>query len=154
MEPDDSSSLQKVSASLDLKNQKICNHCQTSKTSLWRNGPLGPKSLCNACGIRYQRKGMEAIELEIKRGNGKRRMDAYEVSDQKRVKVFKLGNIGDVNGKKKRRSRKKKRPPDVKMTMVGCQTESMRAQSQQYGDDVMKAAIQLMQLSRAAVAHT
>eukprot|EP00241_Pyramimonas_parkeae_P007311 CAMPEP_0114256564 /NCGR_PEP_ID=MMETSP0058-20121206/18233_1 /TAXON_ID=36894 /ORGANISM="Pyramimonas parkeae, CCMP726" /LENGTH=317 /DNA_ID=CAMNT_0001371165 /DNA_START=445 /DNA_END=1396 /DNA_ORIENTATION=+ len=29
-----------------------CVHCGTTRTPLWRNGPAGPKSLCNACGIR------------------------------------------------------------------------------------------------------
>ncbi len=32
---------------------KRCLHCQTTNTPLWRGGPLGPKTLCNACGIRY-----------------------------------------------------------------------------------------------------
>ncbi|KAJ6928642.1 hypothetical protein NC652_012697 [Populus alba x Populus x berolinensis] len=29
---------------------------RTTKTPLWRGGPAGPKSLCNACGIRYRKK--------------------------------------------------------------------------------------------------
>ncbi|KAH9535771.1 hypothetical protein CY35_17G071000 [Sphagnum magellanicum] len=36
---------------------RICAHCGTSKTPLWRNGPQGPKSLCNACGIRHKKAG-------------------------------------------------------------------------------------------------
>ncbi|KAJ0971584.1 hypothetical protein J5N97_019543 [Dioscorea zingiberensis] len=35
---------------------KTCADCRTSMTPLWRKGPDGPKSLCNACGIRYRRK--------------------------------------------------------------------------------------------------
>ncbi|KAK8918756.1 GATA transcription factor 4 [Platanthera zijinensis] len=31
-----------------------CQHCATEKTPQWRAGPMGPKSLCNACGIRYK----------------------------------------------------------------------------------------------------
>ncbi|KAL9675261.1 hypothetical protein QQ045_003462 [Rhodiola kirilowii] len=31
-----------------------CLHCQTDKTPQWRTGPLGPKTLCNACGVRYK----------------------------------------------------------------------------------------------------
>ncbi|EMS62442.1 GATA transcription factor 19 [Triticum urartu] len=30
-----------------------CANCGTASTPLWRNGPRGPKSLCNACGIRF-----------------------------------------------------------------------------------------------------
>lgn len=36
---------------------RICTDCKTTKTPLWRTGPDGPKSLCNACGIRRKRKG-------------------------------------------------------------------------------------------------
>ncbi|KAJ9564425.1 hypothetical protein OSB04_000391 [Centaurea solstitialis] len=32
-----------------------CANCDTTSTPLWRNGPRGPKSLCNACGIRYKK---------------------------------------------------------------------------------------------------
>ncbi|KAE8696322.1 GATA transcription factor 2 [Hibiscus syriacus] len=31
-----------------------CQHCLAEKTSQWRAGPHGPKTLCNACGIRYK----------------------------------------------------------------------------------------------------
>ncbi|KAL4556226.1 hypothetical protein LXL04_038870 [Taraxacum kok-saghyz] len=37
-------------------NEKLCVDCKTSKTPLWRSGPAGPKTLCNACGIRYRKK--------------------------------------------------------------------------------------------------
>jgi hypothetical protein len=33
---------------------RTCSHCRTPKTPLWRNGPEGPKSLCNACGVRFK----------------------------------------------------------------------------------------------------
>ncbi|XP_022976322.1 GATA transcription factor 12-like [Cucurbita maxima] len=31
-----------------------CLHCATDKTPQWRTGPFGPKTLCNACGVRYK----------------------------------------------------------------------------------------------------
>ncbi|KAG6410832.1 hypothetical protein SASPL_128901 [Salvia splendens] len=31
-----------------------CRHCQVQKTPQWRTGPLGPKTLCNACGVRFK----------------------------------------------------------------------------------------------------
>ncbi|XP_073157192.1 GATA transcription factor 7-like [Henckelia pumila] len=31
-----------------------CAHCQVQKTPQWRAGPLGPKTLCNACGVRFK----------------------------------------------------------------------------------------------------
>ncbi|CAJ2637953.1 unnamed protein product [Trifolium pratense] len=39
---------------------RVCSDCHTTKTPLWRSGPTGPKSLCNACGIR-QRKARRAL---------------------------------------------------------------------------------------------
>ncbi|XP_076952106.1 GATA transcription factor 17-like [Bidens hawaiensis] len=35
---------------------KTCADCGTIKTPLWRGGPAGPKSLCNACGIRSRKR--------------------------------------------------------------------------------------------------
>lgn len=35
-------------------NQRRCTHCQVQKTPQWRTGPLGPKTLCNACGVRFK----------------------------------------------------------------------------------------------------
>ncbi|XP_020259432.1 GATA transcription factor 9-like, partial [Asparagus officinalis] len=31
-----------------------CLHCGSDKTPQWRMGPMGPKTLCNACGVRYK----------------------------------------------------------------------------------------------------
>lgn len=32
-----------------------CVHCGSTETPLWRAGPDGPKTLCNACGVRYKK---------------------------------------------------------------------------------------------------
>lgn len=31
-----------------------CLHCGADKTPQWRTGPMGPKTLCNACGVRFK----------------------------------------------------------------------------------------------------
>lgn len=31
-----------------------CMHCEITKTPQWRAGPMGPKTLCNACGVRFK----------------------------------------------------------------------------------------------------
>ncbi|KAM7259269.1 hypothetical protein ACFE04_015010 [Oxalis oulophora] len=46
---------------------RVCSDCNTTKTPLWRSGPRGPKSLCNACGIR-QRKARRAAALAANGG--------------------------------------------------------------------------------------
>uniref|UniRef100_A0A1D1YLZ3 GATA transcription factor 15 n=1 Tax=Anthurium amnicola TaxID=1678845 RepID=A0A1D1YLZ3_9ARAE len=51
---------------------KCCTYCRTTTTPLWRGGPSGPKSLCNACGIKYGKKRRELKGPEggekVKRG--------------------------------------------------------------------------------------
>ncbi|CAN6194743.1 unnamed protein product [Urochloa humidicola] len=48
---------------------RVCSDCNTTKTPLWRSGPCGPKSLCNACGIR-QRKARRAMMASGGGGTG------------------------------------------------------------------------------------
>ena len=35
--------------------KRVCTNCETSKTPMWRWGPTGERTLCNACGVRQQR---------------------------------------------------------------------------------------------------
>ncbi len=37
--------------------QLKCVHCGVTSTPLWRAGPAGPKTLCNACGVRWKKTG-------------------------------------------------------------------------------------------------
>lgn len=37
----------------------VCTNCQATSSPLWRHGPKGPKTLCNACGIRFKRKTLD-----------------------------------------------------------------------------------------------
>jgi len=56
------SSANKKRKSIELKqpsieeNTKKCIFCFSVSTPVWRTGPAGPKSLCNACGIRFAKK--------------------------------------------------------------------------------------------------
>jgi len=34
----------------------VCSHCEKTETPQWRRGPLGPRTLCNSCGLRYSQK--------------------------------------------------------------------------------------------------
>ncbi|CAL9075662.1 unnamed protein product [Musa acuminata var. zebrina] len=34
--------------------ERRCSHCGAQKTPQWRAGPLGAKTLCNACGVRFK----------------------------------------------------------------------------------------------------
>ncbi|XP_019154709.1 PREDICTED: GATA transcription factor 19-like [Ipomoea nil] len=55
-----------------------CANCDTTSTPLWRNGPRGPKSLCNACGIRFkkeERRASAAAAAAAANGGGAGGMD-------------------------------------------------------------------------------
>ncbi|XP_020594258.1 GATA transcription factor 1-like [Phalaenopsis equestris] len=34
--------------------KRKCRHCESEETPQWRAGPDGPKTLCNACGVRFK----------------------------------------------------------------------------------------------------
>ncbi|CAN6197393.1 unnamed protein product [Urochloa humidicola] len=123
------SSCQKVASSFNQSKSKICTHCHTSKTSLWRSGPFGRKSLCNACGLRYRRKGLEAPGLESKEGKGK------NMRCMGRIRKYKKENP------------KNKGPREVDMLMtIDRQDEQMPQQVEQDGDEGVKAATILMDM--------
>ncbi|KAE8706435.1 GATA transcription factor 23 [Hibiscus syriacus] len=63
------------------ENKKLCTDCKTTKTPLWRGGPAGPKSLCNACGIRYRKKRRTMMGLN--KGLEKKRKK--EISDSSHI---------------------------------------------------------------------
>ncbi|KAH7565288.1 hypothetical protein ACOSP7_020422 [Xanthoceras sorbifolium] len=43
-----------IGSRMDSGSIRKCLHCATEKTPQWRTGPMGPKTLCNACGVRYK----------------------------------------------------------------------------------------------------
>lgn len=51
---------------------KTCADCGTTKTPLWRGGPAGPKSLCNACGIRSRKKRRALLGLKTEHKKSKK----------------------------------------------------------------------------------
>ncbi|XP_020254910.1 GATA transcription factor 16-like isoform X3 [Asparagus officinalis] len=64
-------SARESSDSAEADELKSCDDCRTTRTPLWRGGPNGPKSLCNACGIRYRKKrreskGVEGLGMKMK----------------------------------------------------------------------------------------
>ncbi|CAN4094958.1 unnamed protein product [Withania somnifera] len=62
-------------------NQKTCADCGTTKTPLWRGGPAGPKSLCNACGIRNRKRralvGLNKEDKKSKKSLNKSNVDHH-----------------------------------------------------------------------------
>lgn len=59
--------------------ERMCTWCSATKTPLWRAGPAGPRTLCNACGVRYTRmrkNGMAPDDDSEQRRRQKRKMMA------------------------------------------------------------------------------
>ncbi|XP_055815220.1 GATA transcription factor 15-like [Solanum dulcamara] len=51
---------ERISSEIQMR---TCVECGATKTPLWRGGPAGPKSLCNACGIRSRKKKRALVGL-------------------------------------------------------------------------------------------
>ncbi|KAH7655078.1 Zinc finger NHR/GATA-type protein [Dioscorea alata] len=74
---------------------KSCADCRTTRTPLWRGGPSGPKSLCNACGIRYRKKRRGTMGLKDGGDDWKRgKSGAVSRSKEQYVKLGMLGGLG------------------------------------------------------------
>ncbi|XP_062223709.1 protein CYTOKININ-RESPONSIVE GATA TRANSCRIPTION FACTOR 1-like [Phragmites australis] len=71
---------------------RVCSDCNTTKTPLWRSGPCGPKSLCNACGIR-QRKARRAMAAAAAAGNGGAAGVAFAAAQAKLAKNEKRADV-------------------------------------------------------------
>ncbi|KAL8778553.1 MAG: hypothetical protein Q9203_001902 [Teloschistes exilis] len=41
---------------LKVADEYVCTDCGTLDSPEWRKGPMGPKTLCNACGLRWAKK--------------------------------------------------------------------------------------------------
>ncbi|XP_039125840.1 GATA transcription factor 21-like isoform X1 [Dioscorea cayenensis subsp. rotundata] len=76
---------------------RVCSDCNTTKTPLWRSGPQGPKSLCNACGIR-QRKARRAMAAAAVAGD----TGIIPTDTLKKVKKQKGSNVDQSMPFKKR----------------------------------------------------
>ncbi|CAN8324705.1 unnamed protein product [Cochlearia groenlandica] len=96
----DSSDLENCSSSGsggDDDTKKICVDCGTSKTPLWRGGPSGPKSLCNACGIKSRKKRQAALGIRQEDNNNNNKIK------NKTSKHLSLDNKQDIKNKIKKR---------------------------------------------------
>ncbi|KAJ4298946.1 white collar 2 type of transcription factor [Kalmusia sp. IMI 367209] len=48
-------SKKKKNIELNIGKQYMCTSCNTVDSPEWRRGPTGPKTLCNACGLRWSK---------------------------------------------------------------------------------------------------
>ncbi|KAK7283203.1 hypothetical protein RIF29_12575 [Crotalaria pallida] len=76
---------------------RVCSDCNTSSTPLWRSGPNGPKTLCNACGIR-QRKARKAM-AEAANGFAASMDASRKIRVQHKEKKCRATNFGKFKNK-------------------------------------------------------
>ncbi|KAG2640988.1 hypothetical protein PVAP13_2KG137100 [Panicum virgatum] len=132
-------SCQKVVISLDQNKSKICTQCHTTVTSLWRSGPFGRKSLCNACGLRYRRKGLEAQELEREEDKWKNTRRINRVRTRKVTELYENGD-----NRKKNPNEDQEVAVSTTLTTIDCGNELMLKQIEQHGEEAVTGAIILM----------
>lgn len=131
---------------------KACTECHTTKTPLWRGGPCGPMSLCNACGIRYRKKRREAMGLDSssKAGGG----NEHQQQQQRKKKA-----TAAAAAAASKREREREKEPDevtVELRAVGFGKEVVLKQRRRMrrrrrlGEEE-RAAILLMALSSGVV---
>ncbi|CAN8260231.1 unnamed protein product [Cochlearia groenlandica] len=82
--------------------KKNCAICGTSKTPLWRSGPDGPKSLCNACGIRNKKKKRRTVirnrsgdDSEKKEHRGRNRMMQRLKMERSTAEIQRRNKLGE-----------------------------------------------------------
>ncbi|WZZ29880.1 hypothetical protein YC2023_013281 [Brassica napus] len=71
--------------------KKSCAICGTSKTPLWRGGPTGPKSLCNACGIRNKKKKSTVVRNRSDVKKKKNHATNPKLGDSLKKRLVQLG---------------------------------------------------------------
>ncbi|XP_022880472.1 GATA transcription factor 18-like [Olea europaea var. sylvestris] len=77
-----------------------CANCDTTSTPLWRNGPRGPKSLCNACGIRFKKEERRATAASNNGGGEHRVTDGSRIhhnSQTQRTPCFSSSYSNEFN---------------------------------------------------------
>ncbi|GFY90522.1 GATA transcription factor 16 [Actinidia rufa] len=107
--------MESVSEEMMSESKKSCADCKTTKTPLWRSGPVGPKSLCNACGIRYRKKRNEkekkkekpATDTSNSGGGGSGKVG--NLSEDLRVRLVALGKEVVMLQKRQRSPMKRQR---------------------------------------------
>lgn len=139
----DPSQKEDSSASETTGSTKSCSDCKTTKTPLWRSGPSGPKSLCNACGIKYRKK--KSTPIGLSKGPAKKK--------EKLVSNTSADEIG--NGKDGKLSKVLR----VKLMMLGKEvvilqrrrSSMKKPRNQRKLGEVERAAVLLMALSCGSV---
>ncbi|KAK1271280.1 GATA transcription factor 4 [Acorus gramineus] len=78
---------------VDSEEVRRCAHCLSHRTPQWRTGPLGPKTLCNACGVRFK-KGR--LLPEYRPANSPTFMSCKHSNSHKKVMEMRMGVLSSM----------------------------------------------------------
>jgi hypothetical protein len=74
------------------KKNKVCEFCGTNDTPMWRRGPQGKGTLCNACGVKWS--------LKYRKKNGKEQVviavPSKPINGKKNYRKEKSPGIGRI----------------------------------------------------------
>ncbi|KAH8117038.1 hypothetical protein DFH11DRAFT_1146438 [Phellopilus nigrolimitatus] len=62
---DEGGKRKKLKKTHPIENEYVCVTCGRTDSPEWRKGPKGPKTLCNACGLRWAKRAKKADETSI-----------------------------------------------------------------------------------------
>ncbi|EFH61433.1 hypothetical protein ARALYDRAFT_479155 [Arabidopsis lyrata subsp. lyrata] len=81
--------------------KRTCVDCGTIRTPLWRGGPAGPKSLCNACGIKSRKKRQAALGMRSEEKKKNRKSSGNDLNlDHRNAKNDKINKDDDAKNDK------------------------------------------------------
>uniref|UniRef100_A0A5B7BWJ2 Putative GATA transcription factor 15-like n=1 Tax=Davidia involucrata TaxID=16924 RepID=A0A5B7BWJ2_DAVIN len=109
-------------ASKVVEVKKSCSDCNTTSTPLWRGGPAGPKSLCNACGIKYNKKRRANLGLDggrTEKGK-KKKKSKQEQSLKLRLMVLGREMALQTSGKPRRRKLGEEEQAAILLMALSC----------------------------------
>ncbi|CAI9764241.1 unnamed protein product [Fraxinus pennsylvanica] len=157
---------------IEVEFKKFCADCKTTKTPLWRSGPSGPKSLCNACGIRHRKKRSPFVGSDRSKGRERKKDNPTTISTSVAAAAVAVAATTSTtkNGGKKGKIRKSNDVLKVNLMPLGKevlylqrqrQKSAMKRQRQRSAmkkqrsprewGEVERAALLLMALSCGAV---
>ncbi|ORX74861.1 hypothetical protein DL89DRAFT_23828 [Linderina pennispora] len=100
-----------INGTIKPRNTSLCHECITTVSSVWRSGPAGPRTLCNACGLRYykqnQRRALEAKRRELKDLDAASSLAALGSLDVAVVKKLLMTECGGLAAKAERSVKRK-----------------------------------------------
>ncbi|XP_021771890.1 GATA transcription factor 17-like [Chenopodium quinoa] len=131
--------------------KKFCADCKTTKTPLWRSGPHGPRSLCNACGIRFRKRKMADDDQQQQSNSEMRGESDDQINNDQLLKMnYNYGDIDDMILAQRSSSSSSSSSSSQLKKQRSSSEDSINSSKRNLGE-VEQAAVLLMSLSCGSV---